>query len=193
MKNLFLLIFLPCLLISQNKKTLFVGAEIGNNTVLSQHLNNKNSFQGGLLAEYYFAKQWSVVGRIKYFKTGTTNNSETGYFEGSVISLPINIKWEYRILEKFRGNLFTGFALNQELTSNYYYPPNEKTDYSKFFGTFNIGLGFSYFISTKTAIYTNYESYLFGNNRSSGDKMFFIPNSANNNIFNIGIKYKFKK
>ncbi len=191
MKVLGIFMILPCFLFSQNKKDWFLGAEIGNNTIIS--LYNKNSFQGGVLAEYYFAKQWSLMGRIKYFKTGTTNNAETGYFDGAVISLPIDLKWEYHIIRNFKGNLYMGFALNQEVKSNYYYPLGENTDYSKFFGNFNAGIGFSYFIKNKTAVFINYETYLFGNTRDSKSSLFpIIPNSTNNNIFNIGIKYNFK-
>lgn len=188
MKFLILFIITPCFLFSQTKNKWFFGAEIGVNTIIS--FDNKNSFQGGLLAEYYLAKQWSLMSRLKYFNTGTTNNAETGYFEGTVISLPINLKWEYRIINNFRGNFCIGFALNQEIKSRYYYPPNENTDFSKFFGTFNAGIGFAYFIKNKTAFFVNYETYLFGNTRDSKSNLFpIIPNSTNNNIFNIGIKY----
>lgn len=192
MKPLILLIVFPSLLFSQTKNKWFLGAEIGVNTIIS--FDNKNSFQGGLLAEYYFAKQWSLIGRFKYFNTGTTNNADTGYFEGTVISLPINLKWEYRIINNFKGNFYTGFALNQEIKSHYYYPPNENTDFSKFFGTFNAGIGFAYFFNEKMAISANYETYLFGNNRDSKNILSPIfPNSTDNNIFNIGFKYNLKK
>lgn len=50
MKFLILFIITPCFLFSQNKNDWFLGAEIGNNTLISLH--NKNSFQGGILAEY---------------------------------------------------------------------------------------------------------------------------------------------
>lgn len=183
---------MPFYLFSQNKNQWFFGAEVGINTIISS--NNKNTFQGGLLAEYYFAKQWSIVGRIKYFETGVINNSKTEYFEGQVVSVPIDLKWEYRIIKNFDGNLYLGFALNQEIKSDYHYPSNENTNFSKFYGTANAGLGFTYFFNTNTAIFTNYETYLFGNDRSNGSSLFpLIPNSPNNNLFNIGIKYNFKK
>jgi len=191
-KYLFFL-FIPALFFSQNKNDWFFGVEIGNNTITSRNLENKNSFQGGVLAEYYFARQWSATGRLKYFKTGTTNNTETGYFDGAVVSIPLNIKWEYKMVKNFKGNFNTGVAFNQEVKSNYYYPPNQKTDYSKFFGTFNIGVGFSYFINSKTAVFINYESYILGNNRDERNGLQILPNSTNNNLFNIGIKYNFKK
>lgn len=104
------------------------------------------------------------------------------------------MKWEYCIINNFKGNLYTGFALNQEIESHYYYPSNENTDFSKFFGTFNAGIGFAYFIKNKTAVFVNYETYLFGNNRDSKNGFSPIfPNSTDNSIFNIGVKYNFKK
>jgi len=172
----------------------FFGAEIGLNTITSIHPSKINSIQGGILAEYYFAKHWSVNSRIKYFKTGVLNkyDSAIGIFEGAVISVPLNIIWEYRILNNFSGNLKLGIALNQELKSDYYYPPNESTDYSKFYGTFNPGIGFNYYISKNTALFMNYEVYVLGNDRDDADLFDIVPNSPNNNLFNIGIKYNFE-
>lgn len=173
----------------------FFGAEFGLNTITSIHPNHTNSIQGGILAEYYFAKNWSASGRIKYFKTGVSNkyDSAKGVFDGAVISVPLNIKWEYRISNNFCGNLKLGIALNQEIKSNYYYPPNESTNYSTFYGTFNPGIGFNYFISKNTAVYLSYEVYILGNDRDDADWLQIVPNSPNNNLFNIGIKHNFKK
>ncbi|NJM80522.1 MAG: porin family protein [Flavobacterium sp.] len=140
---------------SQQKKDWFFGLEIGNNTITSSNLSNKNSLQGGFVAEYYFAKHWIATARLKYFETGVTTKSETEYFEGAVISIPLNLKWEYKITNKFKGNLFTGIALNKEVKSNFYYPVNEKIDYSTFFGSFNAGVGLTYFLNSKTAIFIN--------------------------------------
>jgi hypothetical protein len=50
----------------------FFGAEIGLNTITSINPNNTNSIQGGILAEYYFEKHFSISGRIKYFETGVS-------------------------------------------------------------------------------------------------------------------------
>lgn len=173
----------------------FFGAEIGLNTITSIHPNHTNSIQGGILAEYYFAKHWAISGRIKYFKTGVSNkyDSAKGLFEGAVIAVPLNVKWEYRFSNNFSGNLKLGVALNQEIKSNYYYPSNQSTNYSTFYGTFNPGIGLNYFISKNTAIYMNYEVYVLGNDRDDADWLQIVPNSPNNNLFNIGIKYSFKK
>ena len=174
----------------------FFGAEFGLNTITSIHPNHENSIQGGILGEYYFAKHWSLSARIKYFKTGVSYNDDSAYrFYGSVISIPININWEYRIMKKFGGNLKLGLAFNQEINSDYYYPTGAKTDYSTLFATFNPGIGFNYYKNKNTAIYINYEVYILGNNRreSNGIINFLPDNTTNNNLFNIGIKYSFKK
>ncbi|WP_124639251.1 MULTISPECIES: outer membrane beta-barrel protein [Amniculibacterium] len=171
----------------------FFGGEMGLNAIISVHPSRMTSFQAGLLAEYYFAKNWSVNGRIKYFETGVIheNNSTHGQFEGAVLSLPLNLIWKYRIIKNFSGNFKLGFALNQEIKSNYDYPSNEKTDYSKFYGSFNPGLGFNYFISDKTAVFMNYEVFILGNNRTENNMLKLTPNSPNNSLFNIGIKHDF--
>ena len=173
----------------------FFGAEIGLNAITSVHPSRMTSIQGGILAEYYFAKNWSVNGRIKYFETGVINknNLANGFFEGAVISVPLNVIRKYQIINNFSGNFKIGIALNQEVKSNYYYPTNEKTDYSKFYGSFNSGIGFNYFISKNTAIYLSYEVYVLGNDRDDANFLKIVPNSPNNNLFNIGIKYNLKK
>jgi hypothetical protein len=173
----------------------FFGAEVGLNAITSVHKSRMTAIQGGLLSEYYFAEQWSLTARLKYFETGVTRgrNIENGFFEGAVLAVPININWHYRIHNNFSGNLKMGFALNQEISSMYYYPPDAKTDYSKFYGSFNPGLGFNYFISDQTAVYINYEVYILGNERDDYNSYGIIPNSPNNNLLNIGLKYNFIK
>ena len=173
----------------------FFGAEFGLNTITSLHPNHKNSIQGGMLVEYYFSKYYSLSGRVKYFKTGVSNysNSDKGFFIGEVISIPLNINFEYNITNRLSGSLKIGLAANQEIKSDYYYPLSKKTDYSKFYGSFNPGIGINYFISKNTAVYMNYEVYVLGNDRDDADWLQLVPNSPNNNLFNIGIKYSFKK
>jgi len=174
----------------------FFGVELGLNTITSIHPEQPNSLQGGVLAEYYFAKQWSLNARIKYLKTGVSHQNETirAIFEGAIVSIPLNIKWEYRITPKLNGNLKLGMALNQEVKSEYDYPEHAPTDYDTFYTCINPGLGLNYFISPNTAIYVNYEVYVLGNDR--GDSNFnwirIIPNSPENNLINVGIKHCFK-
>lgn len=172
----------------------FFGAELGLNSITSVHKSRIAEFQGGLLSEYYFSNRWSVSARLKYFETGVIRkeNVENGIFRGAVLAVPININWYYRIYNNFSGNLKLGFALNQEVKSNYYYPQDVETDFSRFYGSFNPGLGFSYFISNRTAVYINYEVYVLGNNRDDNNVFKVIPNSPNNNLLNFGVKYNFK-
>ncbi len=173
----------------------FFGAEIGVNMITSIEPDHTNSFQGGILAEYYFAKHWSVDARLKYFTTGVSNkyNSKKGVFEGAVLALPINIKWDYRIYKNLSGTLKAGISLNQEVKSDYYYPTSENTNFSTFYASFNPGLGLNYFISANTAVYMNYEVYVLGSDRDNADWLQILPNSPNNNLFNVGIKYNFRK
>lgn len=177
------------------KKKWFFGAEVGLNTIISNNPNPTNSIQGGLLAEYYFAKHWAVMGRIKYLETGVSNRNDAakGVFEGAIISVPLNIIWDYTISKKVRGNVKLGIAFNQEIKSNYYYPANQSTNYSTFYASFNPGIGFSYLISTKTIVFMNYEVYVLGNDRDDSDWFQKVPNSPNNSIVNVGIKHNFKK
>ena len=39
----------------------------------------------------------------------------------------------------------------------------------------------------------SYEVYVLGNDRDEADWLEIVPNSPNNNLFNIGIKHNFKK
>lgn len=172
----------------------FFGLELGLNNITSSYPQEDVSLQGGILAEYYFAKQWAVSARIKYLKTGVTHDGifSKGTFEGAIISIPLNIKWEYRITPKLNGNLKIGMALNQEVKSNYNYPEGAVTDFDTFYTSFNPGLGFNYFIAENTAIYVGYEYYLLGNDRGGGNWLIIVPNSPENGLFNIGIKHSFK-
>jgi predicted porin len=203
MKNIFIIIFFSNTIFSQEaeefvvnpRNNWFFGIEIGNNKITSFSFNEpKNYFQVGLLAEYYFAKHWSATARVKYFKTGLSfiKSASYGTFKGAVISVPLNIKWEYRIVKNFSGNFKLGIALNNEVESNYDYSQNSKSDYDKSFTSFNSGLGFNYFLNKKMSIYGEYESYIWGNDRDESDFLEIEPNSTNNNLINFGIKYNFK-
>ena len=171
----------------------FFGVEIGSNTVTSIHPEDKNYFQGGLLAEYYLRQNWSINGRIKYFDTGVSNKHDAakGQFEGAIISVPVNINWYYRFANNFTGSFKIGVAVNQEVKSNYNYPEGENTNFSKFYGSFNPGFGLNYFVSPTTAFYVNYEVYILGNDRGSDNLLNFLPNSPNNSLFNFGVKHRF--
>ena len=176
------------------KKNWYFGAEIGSNTITSIKPDHENSFQGGILAEYYFGQHWSLSARLKYFKTGISYHNQPDYqFSGSVISMPINLNWEFGIAGTFNGNLKLGVAFNKEFTKSYNFPAKVVTDYSSFFGTFNPGLGFTYHLNDNLALYTNYEVYILGNDHYKNTwDIGFLPQSTDNNHFNIGVKHTFK-
>lgn len=188
----------------------FFGAEIGSNKINSFSLGEPNkSIQAGLLAEYYFARHWSLSGRIKYFETGVSfykpnthssswfdlgSDESYGFFNGAVIAAPIAIKWEFRIYKNLKANLKIGGAYNFETKSNYYFSPNLETNNSKIFVNFNPGFGFNYFLSEKTAIYFDIETYKFGGYKGNSQSQILSKNYyTENNLINLGIKYTFKK
>ena len=176
--------------LSSLKQKWFFGLEFGTNRIISfQGEPRTESFQIGLLTEYYLSNQWIITGRVKYFKTGLSFKNNKNRFEGKVISIPINFKWEFKIFNNLKGNLNFGLALNQEVERKYSYP---NTDFSSLFTNFNTGIGFSYFISKRMAVYTNIEVYLWGNDRDNNDFITIVPNSTDNRLFNLGIKYNFK-
>lgn len=205
-KYIFFLL-IPVLTFSQNKKDWFFGAEIGNNTITSFNLGEeKNSFQMGLIAEYHFAKHWNIIGRLKYFKTGASffkNGTNGTYlssdtkaliFNGAVLSIPLNIKWNYKIFSKLKGNLKAGFVYNIETESDYLLASNIDTNNPKSFGSFNTGLGLEYCLKSKTILFIDYETYQLGGYKGNDSGFIFSKNYyTTNNLLNIGIKYNFKK
>lgn len=174
----------------------FFGAEIGNNTITSFVSNEKkNSIQGGIVSEYYFAKRWSVNAKLKYFKAGMSfnYNSIYGRFDGTVLTLPVNIKWEYPIFKNLRGNLKLGLALNKELDSNYSYPVGKNIDYPTLYTNLNYGIGLNYFINSITSIFIDYELYDLGTDKNDNGSSDLLIDSADNNLISIGVKYNFRE
>ena len=201
-------IFFSSKVISQSeiinpKKCLYFGFEIGNNSITSYELGEQNkSLQGGILTEYYFAKHWSISGRLKYFKTGLSFISSTAYgqFDGAVISIPINFKWEFRIIKNLSANLKLGAAYNYEIQSNYNFSQNINTDNPKSFASLNSGIGLNYFITKEIGVFIDIEQFRLGGykgKKNVGGYDFninpFRDNYTNNNLINIGVKYNFKK
>jgi hypothetical protein len=189
----------------------FFGAEIGINKIGSfSNGESENSFQGGILTEFYFARHWSLSGRIKYFQTGVSfykpnthsgswldlgTNESFGNFKGAVISMPLNLKWEFRIYKNVGGSFKLGYAYNIESTSNYgnYSENNNTDDYSKQYGSTNVGYGLNYFINNKMAVYLDVEFY---SGTSKGYSDGFLGRNlykTENYLLNFGIKYNFKK
>mgnify|MGYP001792671481 CR=1 FL=1 len=189
-------------IVNPNKQWFF-GAEFGGNDIISfAYDEDIKSLQGGLLAEYFFSEKWSITARLKYFKIGystglstindVVDRSNYHRFDAKVIALPINLKWEYKIVKKFRGNLKFGIALNQEVERQYQYPIGAKTNYPAFFMDYNIGFGFYNYITNNSVIYIEHEFKGYGPNQVEGGNLFIFTSSANNSFFNVGIKHNFK-
>jgi hypothetical protein len=194
------------------KNKWFFGIEAGQNEISSFSLNeSKNSIQVGLLTEYYFTKKWSLSAKLKYYKTGvsfykgglTSSNfggffstsTRSGTFKGEVITLPLIIKWEFKIYKKFKGNLKLGYTFNKEIKSSYVnYSNNFNTnDYKKDYQGTLFGYGFNYFISNKSAIYLDVETYT---GTEKGGPTSLLSNGdiiTLNNLISIGFKYNFIK
>lgn len=217
MKNLiFLLVTFPLLMNGQETPTSeninpvgnwYFGAEIGPNTITSYSFNESDkSLQGGILAEFYTGRHWSLTTRIKYFKTGLSyfnqgsgsgflsSSSSFGQFEGAVFTIPLNVKWEFRIWKNLSGNLNFGLNYNYETDNKYYY--SNADNYNKYsateYGSYNSGFGFNYFINKKRAVFLNIESYIGGTRGQTGGFVFSKPIYNTNTLVNFGYKYNFK-
>jgi hypothetical protein len=187
----------------------YFGVEIGNNDVSSLMESNSKSylpFQAGIGVEYYFSRHWSISSRIKYYETAVSfykpgHSSSGGFlnldsdpyygtFYGAVVSIPIDIKWEFRIYKNLGGSLKIGPTYNFETKSTYYnYSPNLTTDYPKQYGGINSGYGLNYFLNKKVALYFDFE---FFTGASKGYSDSFIGENhyyTNNTLTNFGIKY----
>lgn len=188
----------------------YFGIEMGLNTITSFNLGESGkSLQGGILAEYYFARHWSLSGRIKYFETGVSFyrpnthsgswfdlgfDEYSGVFKGATIAVPITIKWEFRVHKNLGASLKLGYVHSFETKSSYNnYSENLKTDYPKEYGSSISGLGFNYFLNKKTAVYVDFETY-FGGLKAKIPALIFNNNQyVTNNLINVGVKYTFKK
>lgn len=149
---------------------------------------------------------WSLTGKIKYFETGVsffkagTNGTYLGsetkalIFKGNVLSLPLTVKWNYKLFSKLRGNLKVGLAYNFETKSNYELAINIDTNKPKSFGSFTAGFGLDYALNKKTIFYLDFETYQLGGYKANNGG--FIINKGyytDNNLINIGIKHNLKK
>lgn len=184
----------------------FFGVEMGTNKINSfSNGESKTSFQGGILTEYYFARHWSLSGRVKYFETGVSFNqsnsslfgvpltdASSGTFKGNVIAIPINIKWEFRIYKNLGANLKLGYAYNLETKSVYSnYSNNLSTDYPKQYGSVNSGIGLNYFINNKTALYLDVERYYGGTKGNAETILGKTSYEVENSLLSFGVKYSF--
>ncbi|MBF6642056.1 outer membrane beta-barrel protein [Flavobacterium sp. J49] len=177
------------------KGKLYFGIEVGSNTISSFEFNEPTtSFQGGLLAEYYFARHWSVSGRIKYYKIGASFSDDgssinfsnktaynSGRFMGEAIMIPMDIKWEFRLYKNFAGFLKLGYALSIETKSEYSdYSPAITENFSNYSYSLFAGYGLNYFINDKDAVFISVESFIGGNKGKQNGGL---------NIFDDGRKY----
>ena len=181
----------------------YFGAEIGLNTITSYSYDEPSgSFQAGLAAEYYFARHWSVTGRLKYFKTGASfeRYDMPNRFNGAVLSVPVTLKWEFRIFKNLSGSLKAGVAYNHETKSDYNFAPTANTNHSGSFGSLNTGIGLTYFISKKMGVYLDFEEFTLGGYKGYHDAGGvdlnlnpFEDTYTTNSLVNLGFKYSFEK
>lgn len=191
---------------------LYFGVETGFNTIKSFKNDHQHSFYGGILTEYYFAKQFSVSGRLRFYKTGvsffypeikttswvyTSNSDEvSGTFNGEVISVPVDFKWEFRLLGNLKANIKVGYALNFETKSEYVnYTPNISTDFSKVYGSFGYGAGLNFFISEKHAVFFNFENFKGASRADKSIGIGFLSDGKRyikNDLFSLGYKFSLK-
>lgn len=211
MKNktvLFALFFVTTTLIfSQQKNNLYLLVETG-----IQNVNDNFSLQFGAGVEYSFTKKSSITARIKYLKTGIKTehgvnpNNVFGFnfnpyykmhYEGEIISIPFNYKWESRFtLPKLNFFFNTGLALNFTLNEQFLITKNITPDENnRTYINFNYGLGFSHAISKKFDLYLSMESFLFGGAKSIESKGLIISTKLkpSTTTFNIGVRYKIKR
>lgn len=210
-----LVMFISIIVFSQKnngiklKKKLFYGVELGTNRMPDFKTEApKSSVQGGIFVEYYFAKQWSICTKVKYYETGVGfykpnthsgswfdlgSDAYYGNFSGNVVNVPVFLKWEFRLYKNLKGNFKLGLSNNFETKSVYEnYSPNLKTDYSKYYNSFIQSMGLTYFIDDKSAVYIDMD-YDYGT--SKGFSQGFFGNthySTTNQLVSFGYKYTFK-
>lgn len=202
------------------KKNLYFGANIGLNQIDTKSEKPKSGFQGGVFAEYYFAKQWSITGKISYFETGldyyhfypgyASSGGFGGFFGGGspsrlysanfsseVLATSLQIKWEFRLYNIFKGYWKTGIGLYLETHSKYENYIGDKNNgiYSSTFSSVLAGFGVTYFINDKYAIFAEIENHLGAAKFQSNDGWNFGGTGkrfASNHLIGVGVKYKFK-
>lgn len=186
----------------------YFGVEAGTNEMASYSGGGyKNSYQAGVMAEYYFARHWSVYAKLKYFETGVSFYSpnthtgswldmgspeSSGTFKGAVIALPVDIKWEFRLYKNLSANFNLGASLNWETKNEYNgYSHNQSPDKSTIYPGIGAGYGLNYFFDKNLAAYMDVHGY---SGSSKGTIEGFWGNSSQNaeNVqLSVGVKYNF--
>ena len=191
----------------------FFGAELGTNSITSDTSAPNHLFQGGVVAEYYFERHWSVFGKIKYYNIGASffvpstpaipasfifNGSlgtpeYSGNYKGSAISLPINLKWEFRVRRNLASSIRLGATYNLEIKNDYFNSLNNvKLDVAKNYVSFQSGLGINYFVNNQMALYIDVDYFVseFNATITGYQASNFQTEST---LTSFGIKYCFKK
>ena len=194
------------------RKFLF-GAETGININQSDFINDskKISFQGGILGEYILSKNFSIMGKIKYYESqvifhyskiigsgmfGNQYQFLTCKYDGKIISLPITANYNFKIYRNFFGSIRLGPSLNSEISSNYDYPTEVSKDYSNFFVGITGGINLNY-NTEKTIYFVGFEP-MFGAERGSTTGKDFNNQQQTQNygmenyLFNVGMKFNLK-
>ena len=191
------------------KGNLYFGAEIGSNKITSLEIENKNSITAGLLAEYYFARHWSLSSGLKYYEIGVLYNkpssgssggwfdlsspTQFGSFNGFAIAIPLEIKWEFRVYKNFSASLKLGSAYTIETSTEYgNYSSERGIDFSKKYSSTIIGYGFNYFINKHSAIYFSSDVIIGSSKGYVSSFLFSEYKNTTNQLTSIGYKYTFK-
>ncbi len=202
---------IPAQNITENR--FLFGAETGININQSDFINDtkKISVQGGILVEYILNKNFSVMGKLKYYEsqiifpyskivgTGMLFNQYeffTCKYDGIIISLPITANYNFKIYRSLSGSLRLGTSINSEISNKYDYPAEVKKDYGNFFIKITGGINLNY--NTEKIIYfVGFES-LAGAKRGSITGKDFNNHQQTQNyamenyLFNIGMKFNLK-
>lgn len=196
--------------ITSNSKFL-LGAEVGMNINQSDYINysKKITFQGGVLGEYIFDKNFSLMGTIRYYESevkfyssdrigktwiGGKYNIFDNEYNGKIINIPIVLNYNFKIYKNFAGSLKIGPSFNTEISRHYNYEDTRiDQDNSKFFVGLTWGGNLNY--KTPKIIYFVGLEQMFGANRGTtygtdfdgkNQKMRYF---MQNYVINAGVKF----
>lgn len=197
--------------ITENK--FLFGAETGININQSDFINDtkKTSIQGGIIGEFILSKNFSIMGKLKYYESQVIFNYSkiigsgifgnhyqyfTCKYDGKIISLPITANYNFKIYRNFSGSLRLGPSLNSEISSKYDYPAEVNKDYGNFFVGITGGANLNY-NAEKTIYFIGFEP-MFGAKRGSTTGKDFNNQQQTQNygmenyLFNVGMKFNLK-
>lgn len=194
---------------TSNSKFL-LGAEVGMGISQSDYLNysQKMTLQGGVLGEYIFDKNFSLMGKIRYYESEVKFSSseiigrtklgykyETFYnhYNGKIISIPIVLNYNFKIYKNFSGSLKIGPTLDTEISRHYNYEDKRiDQDNSKFFVGLTFGANLNY--KTPRVVYFVGLEQIYGANRGTYivDNQRKIRHPMRNYFINAGVKFPIK-